>query len=62
MARTFGDAVGVFEERLIGVENGVAQEIKLLRSRLGERGMEDKMAEIEKKLDWVCNNMQQAKR
>ena len=57
VARTFGDAVGVFEERLIGVEQGVAQEIKLLRSRLGDKGMEDRMAEMEKKIDWICNSM-----
>ena len=51
VARAFGDAVGVFEERLIGVEQGVAQEIKLLRTRREES---EKLGELEKKLDWIC--------
>ena len=58
VARTFGDAVGVFEERLIGVEQGVAQELKLLRSRLGERSGEDgRLESMEKQLKWIIENM-----
>ncbi|GMI03343.1 hypothetical protein TrLO_g13980 [Triparma laevis f. longispina] len=57
VARTFGDAVGVFEERLIGVEQGVAQELKLLRSRLGERGEDGRLEGIEKQLKWIVESM-----
>jgi len=66
VARTFGDAVGVFEQRIIGVENGVMTELKLLRSRIsssvtgrGEKEAEvgEKMAAIEKKMDWLCMTM-----
>ena len=34
VARSFGDAIGIFEQRLLGVEQGVLNELKLLRSRL----------------------------
>lgn len=57
VARTFGDAVGVFEERLIGVEQGVAQELKLLRSRLGERGEDGRLEGMEKQLKWIVESM-----
>jgi len=38
VARTFGDAVGVFEERIIELEGNILQELKLLRSRQGQGG------------------------
>ena len=58
VARTFGDTIGVFEQRLIAVEQGVTQELKLLRSRMREvaGGGEtaEKLKALEKKIDWLC--------
>jgi hypothetical protein len=55
VARSFGDAVGVFEQRLIAVEQGVMTELKLLRSRMSQgKGESERMKEIERKIEWLC--------
>ena len=47
VARSFGDAIGVFEQRLLGVEQGVLNELKLLRSRITATQGEARLTEID---------------
>ena len=68
VARTFGDAVGVFEERIMDLEGNILQELKLLRSRGGNSGggkreeegrggLEDRVKRMEDKIDRLIGVM-----